>query len=391
MSLSPQLKSNIAAEYSGKPLGLYLHAPFCRARCSYCSFASGTDLVLERPYISRLLSDISQMGRLLGRPKLETAYLGGGTPSVLSLESIEAISRAVHSEFDTSGLAEATIEANPGTLNPAWLNAARSCGWDRISLGVQSLDDGQLALLGRIHNSAQGLEAIAMCKNAGFSRISADLLLGAPRQSLSRVLDDAGRLVGAGAEHLSVYMLDLDKDCPLKYQVENGTLELPDEGLVADAYLALSESLSNLGLAHYEISNFAFPGRESAHNCRYWLKLPYLGLGPSAASNIGSIRWAECESPAEWINGQTEHEASNLSPKESLAEAPMLGLRMSRGINWEELRRSANSLGLADLVDGWREELEPFLERGLLQKDGDNLRLTPKGRLLSNQVLMIFA
>jgi oxygen-independent coproporphyrinogen-3 oxidase len=391
LSLSPQLESSIAAEYSGEPLGLYLHAPFCRARCSYCSFASCTDILLEPLYISRLLGDIAQMGRLLKRPKLETLYWGGGTPSVLSLESLNAVSRAIHGEFDASDLAEATIEANPGTLNPAWLYAARSCGWDRISLGVQSLDDDQLTRLGRIHNSAQGLEAIATCKNAGFTRISADLLLGAPGQPPGRALDDARRLVKAGTEHLSIYMLDLDKECPLKSQVENGSIELPDEGLVADAYLALSESLPNLGLAHYEISNFAFPGRESAHNCRYWLKLPYLGLGPSAASNIGNIRWIEDESPTEWIKGQTEHEVSILSPKESLAEIGMLGLRMNQGINWKELRRRASALELADLVDDWETELEPIFGRGLLQRDGESLRLTTKGMLLSNQVLMVFA
>jgi len=338
-----------------------------------------------------LLGDIAQMGRLLRRPKLETLYWGGGTPSVLSVESLESVSRAIHGEFDASGLAEATIEANPGTLNPAWLYAARSCGWDRISLGIQSLNDGQLTRLGRIHDSAQGLEAIAACKNAGFARISADLLLGAHGQAPSHALNDARQLVEAGAEHLSIYMLDLDKECPLKLQVENGDIELPDEGLVADAYLALSESLPNLGLAHYEISNFSFLGRESAHNCRYWQRLPYLGLGPSAASNIGSIRWAECESPAEWINGQTEHEVSILSPKESLAEVPMLGLRMSQGVNWEYLRRRASALGLADLVDAWESELDPFFGRGLLQRDGENLRLTAKGMLLSNQVLMVFA
>jgi oxygen-independent coproporphyrinogen-3 oxidase len=338
-----------------------------------------------------MLGDIAKMGHLLKKPKLETAYLGGGTPSVLSIESLEVISRAIHREFDASGLAEATIEANPGTLNPAWLDTARGCGWNRISLGIQSLDDSQLVRLGRIHDSAQGLEAIAMCKNAGFAKISADLLLGTPGQNSGRAFNDARRLVESGAEHLSIYMLDLDKECPLKLQIGNGVLELPDEGLVADAYLALMESLPNLGLTHYEISNFSFPGHESAHNCRYWMRLPYLGLGPSAASNIGSVRWTECESPAEWIEGHTEQEVCLLSPKESLAEVPMLGLRMSQGINWEKLRGKAGAMGISALVDAWENDLEPSLVRGLLYRNGENLSLTAKGMLLSNQVLMVFA
>jgi len=337
-----------------------------------------------------MLGDIAEMGRLLERPKLETLYMGGGTPSVLSQHSIQAISNAIHREFDTSDISEATLEANPGTLDATWLRAARSCGWDRVSLGIQSLDDGQLSSLGRIHDSDQGIQAIAMCKNAGFSRISADLILGIPGQALGGAQDDARRLLDAGVEHLSVYMLELDKECPLKSQVESRAISLPPEELVADAYLALSESLSKLGLAHYEISNYSFHGRESKHNCRYWLRLPYLGLGPSAASNIGDLRWTENEDPAEWIKGQTEHEASTLSPEESLAEIPMLGLRMGQGINWNDLRVQANALELSTLVDTWEKELEIFIERGLLQRNDGNLRLTTEGMLLSNQVLMVF-
>jgi oxygen-independent coproporphyrinogen-3 oxidase len=186
-------------------------------------------------------------------------------------------------------------------------------------------------------------------------------------------------------------MLDLDKECLLKSQVEKGVLELPDECLVADAYLALSESLPNLGLAHYEISNFSFSGRESVHNCRYWQRLPYLGLGPSAAGNIGNFRWTENESPAGWTEGLAEQEVCRLSPEESLAEVPMLGLRMSIGINWKALRGQASAMGLAALADGWEKGIEPFIGRGLLQRNGENLRLTANGMILSNQVLIVFA
>ncbi|MDR1841347.1 MAG: radical SAM family heme chaperone HemW [Holophagales bacterium] len=371
-------------------LGLYIHAPFCQRRCAYCSFTSTTALSLEPLYVKRLLRDMADWGRYLEKPALETVYMGGGTPSLLSQDSLAAISRVIHSEFDAAGLLEATLEANPGTLSPEWLKTAMRGGWNRLSLGAQTLDNTLLQRLGRVHDAAQCLDAVKMCKDAGFDRISADLLLGAPGQRMESVQEDAARMIDAGVEHLSVYILDLDKQCPLKFQVDNGLAELPPDELVAQAYQALMEYLPQLGLDPYEISNYSRPGRHSVHNIRYWQKKPYIGLGPGAAGNIGNLRWTESENIAEWINDDGQTEIQFLSLEESLAEIPLLALRLRSGVNWSALRELAEELGMCGLIQNWERELAPFIARGLLRLDGENMRLTTEGTLVSNQIFQAF-
>jgi coproporphyrinogen III oxidase-like Fe-S oxidoreductase len=239
---------------------------------------------------------------------------------------------------------------------------------------VQALEEGRIKNIGRTHNAAQGLEAIKMCKDAGFGRISADLLLGVPGQRMERILDDAVCLVGAGAEHLSIYMLDLDKQCPMKAKLDDGLLKLPPDGLIAETYQKLQESLPQIGICPYEICNYSLPGCRSIHNTRYWQRRPYLGVGPGAASNIDNLRWKENENIIEWANGLGKPEIQCLTPIESLAEIPLLALRMCDGVDWRALRRLAESQGLGWQVQKWEAELEPFVGRGFVQWDGDNMR-----------------
>jgi oxygen-independent coproporphyrinogen-3 oxidase len=390
MTAKRQVREAMQPAALGGPLGLYIHVPFCLSKCSYCSFASSAGSPQEKEYVSRLAQELAEWGQFLARSPLDTLYMGGGTPSMLSRQSLEAITQAVHGEFETSGLQEATLEANPCSLSPGWLDAAHSGGWSRISLGIQSLDDATLRNLGRRHRASQGLEAIKMCMDAGFRRISADLLLGAPGQDLGRIAEDALSLAGMGLEHLSVYMLDLDKDCPMKSQIESGLLELPPDGQVCDAYMELQKGLPSFGLIQYEISNHSRPGCQSIHNLRYWQRRPYLGLGPSAASQIGNLRWTEAEGVSAWIDGASEPEIQRLSPEESLAEIPLLALRMSEGVAWRDLNALAEAQGLRGLAQRWEEELEPFIARGLLEWQGENLRLTAEGMLLSNSVFRVF-
>ena len=372
------------------PLGLYIHVPFCRSRCGYCTFTSTTDFALEPSYTQRLVREIHDWGRFLGGPHLDTLYMGGGTPSLLPPASLRAIGRAMRAAFDVSGLLEATLEANPGTVSEGWLEGARNEGWDRISLGVQTLDDGLLRLLGRTHSAAQCFGSVKMCLNAGFERVCADLLLGVPTRRPGRTLEDAVSLIEAGVEHLSVYILDLDKDCPLKGAVDGGLLRMPDDGEVAEEYLELWEKLPRLGFCGYEISNFSRPGRHSAHNVRYWRRRPYIGLGPGAAGNIADVRWAEGGDIAKWLEGTGTTDIQRLTPAESLAEIPLLGLRMSEGVDWPALHRLAEDDGLSSLAQGWDAGLDPFMKMGLLVRRGNNLCLTPKGALLSNAVFRLF-
>jgi len=373
-----------------EPLGLYLHIPFCRDRCTYCSFVTTRDEGLKSAALARLDADLQVWGQALSHPEVDTLYVGGGTPSILAMDELTALVHTAKEAFDFGPLREATLEANPGTLDLAWLKAARRLGFDRLSLGIQTLDNGLLERLGRIHDGAEGLRAMLMAQEAGFHRLSADLMVGIPGQHLERVVSDAATLVAAGATHLSVYMLDLDKNCPLKSQVEAGKLQLPSEDEVADVFEALQTELPKLGLEPYEISNYAQPGEASLHNSRYWERRPYLGLGPSAASHLDRWRWTESGVIHAWAEGRGLAEVQELDASADLAEIPLLGLRMHHGVDWEELQARAAVLDLRHLVDAWEIALKPFLKHGLLEREGALLRFTQRGMLLSNAVLEVF-
>ena len=373
-----------------EPLGLYLHVPFCRDRCTYCSFVTTRDESLKAAVLAQLRRQLLAWGRALGRPAVDTLYLGGGTPSLLTAGELAELTATAAQAFDLAPLAEATLEANPGTLDRPWLEQARAAGWDRISLGVQTLDDGLLARLGRIHDGGTALEALAWARQAGFTRVSADLMVGIPGQDLGRALQDAGTLVRAGANHMSIYLLDLDKACALRAQVDTGRLQLPSDDEAADVFEALQAGLPRLGLDPYEISNYAAPGQQSRHNNRYWERRPYLGLGPSAASQLGDWRWTESGVIPAWLEDRGTPEVQRLGPAEALAELPLLGLRLHRGVDWDDLRARGGAAGLRPLVDAWEAQLEPFLRHGLLVREGPVLRFSPRGMLLSNGVLQIF-
>ncbi len=391
--MNPELLGRLPALRRGAeagPLGLYLHVPFCVDRCTYCSFATTRDRSLQPATTARLSAEIEAWGEALARPAVDTLYLGGGTPSLLSAAELEGLTLAARQAFDLAPLVEATLEANPGTVDLAWLQRARDLGWDRISLGVQALDDALLARLGRIHGAAQALESLRLAERAGFRRRSADLMVGIPGQSLSKVLADARTLADTGIDHLSVYLLDLDKACPLRAEIDAGRLTLPSEDEVADVFEALQAELPRLGLAPYEISNYARPGGASIHNTRYWERRPYLGLGPSAASQLGECRWTESSVIPAWTEGRGELDLQELDAAEALAEIPLLGLRLHRGVDWASLRIQAEALNLRPLAEAWEARLRALAAEGLTVWEGDRVHLSPRGMLLSNGILGMF-
>ena len=391
--MNPELLGRLPAlrrRAEAGPLGLYLHVPFCVDRCTYCSFATTRDRSLQPATTARLSAEIEAWGEALARPAVDTLYLGGGTPSLLSAAELEGLTLAARQAFDLAPLVEATLEANPGTVDLAWLQRARDLGWDRISLGVQALDDALLARLGRIHGAAQALESLRLAERAGFRRRSADLMVGIPGQSLSKVLADARTLADTGIDHLSVYLLDLDKACPLRAEIDAGRLTLPSEDEVADVFEALQAELPRLGLAPYEISNYARPGGASIHNTRYWERRPYLGLGPSAASQLGECRWTESSVIPAWTEGRGELDLQELDAAEALAEIPLLGLRLHRGVDWASLRIQAEALNLRPLAEAWEARLRALAAEGLTVWEGDRVHLSPRGMLLSNGILGMF-
>ncbi len=340
--------------------------------------------------MARLAAQVQSWGNALEHPKVDTLYLGGGTPSLMNLEQLSALTQAVYQAFDLSPLLEATLEANPGTVDFSWLQGARRLGWDRISMGVQTLDDELLRRLGRIHDGTVALESLELARQAGFHRRSGDLMVGIPGQDLSRVLEDTRRMVATGLEHMSIYLLDLDKNCPLKADVDAGRSTLPSEDSVATIFEALQVELPRLGLLPYEISNYANPGAESKHNSRYWERRPYLGIGPSAASHLGDLRWTEEGNIPAWAAGRAGVEITELDAAESLSEIPMLGLRLHRGVDWDRLRAEAELKKLLPLVDSWESQLAPFEQGGLVIREGGNVRLSQRGMLLSNGILSTF-
>ncbi|WP_243322708.1 coproporphyrinogen-III oxidase family protein [Geothrix sp. SG200] len=389
LPLAERLPALRAAAH-GEPLGLYLHIPFCLDRCTYCSFATTRDRDLQPATIRRLTAQVRAWGEALERPAVDTLYLGGGTPSLLSPGELAALTAALRDAFDLSPLVEATFEANPGTVDLGWLQGARDLGWDRVSLGVQALDDALLARLGRIHGAAQALEALGLAERAGFRRRSADLMVGIPGQSLSKVIEDARALAATGIDHMSIYLLDLDKACPLRAEIDAGRLALPSEDEVADVFEALQEELPRQGLAPYEISNYARPGGGSIHNTRYWERRPYLGLGPSAASQMGAFRWTETSVIPAWTQGRGDLDFQELGAAEALAEIPLLGLRLHRGVDWGALRQKAGDQNLRPLADGWEARLRALAKEGLTVWEGDRVRLSPRGMLMSNGILQMF-
>lgn len=372
------------------PLGLYLHVPFCRDRCTYCSFVTTLEDDRKDLLVHRLIEDISQWSKSFSDTTLDTIYMGGGTPSVLSSSQMQEITEALQKNYAWDFACETTVEVNPKTVDIQWLIALHRMGWNRLSIGIQSLNDDLLHALGRIHNGSEALSSITWAQQSGFTNISGDLIVGLPGQNLNEVCSQAELMIQYGLSHLSVYLLDLDKSCALKTEVNAGRLVLPDDEAVVEIYHALKETLLQQGLYQYEISNFAKPRMESRHNNRYWTRRPYLGLGPSAASHINSYRWTNTLSIDRWLLNEISFDVQFLEAMDNLMEIPLLGLRLNKGVVWDELIQQGRSMNLGPLMDAWEESMKKFITEGLVFSEGKRIQLTTKGQLLSNRVFELF-
>jgi oxygen-independent coproporphyrinogen-3 oxidase len=390
---------------------LYLSVPFCRSKCSFCNFASGVfsrDL-LER-YVARLADDIASAPALVRElacdgaapgfdPVLDSLYLGGGTPSILSPQLLDRLFAAVGGTFQRTPQAEITVEVAPGTLSGEVLAALVRAGVNRVSLGVQSFVDEEIRSVGRLHTRAAALEDVARLREAGIENLSADLIAGLPHQSAEsweRSLDDA---ISLSLPHLSVYMLEVDEDSHLGRELIAGGARyhahhVPDEALTVALYESAVERLNAAGVAQYEISNFARPGYESRHNLRYWRRLPYFGFGvdahsmlpaPTAAEPHRALRLAFPDSLDDWLTGAPAARTV-VGEREAVEETYFLGLRRNCGV---ELAAVEAEFG-PQAVARYRQPVAELIARGLLVLEGGWLRLTPRGRLLSNEVFAAF-
>ena len=372
----------------------YIHTPFCVQKCLYCDFASYAcrDTNIMKEYVQAVCCEIASGGavKLPVNPHA-TIYFGGGTPSTLPIECIAQIVGALKEHKYWQEPAEATIEVNPGTADLEKLKALRDLGFDRISFGVQSLNDVELKTIGRIHSAQEALQAIAWAKEAGFNRISADLIYGLPGQTLTSLRKTLEELTATGIEHVSVYGLIVEEGTPLCTLINEGKLSLPDEDTAADMYEFVQSFLKEQGFERYEISNYAKNGQYSKHNLVYWKYQPYAAFGAAACGFDGSSRFTASEVVSEYIS-QTQTAAiyneENLSNEELLGEFMFMGLRKTSGA---DLREARERFGV-DVMERFASEMEPFFQKGMLAYDSEKevLYLTEAGMELGNLIFEIF-
>ena len=373
--------------------GIYIHIPFCSSRCSYCDFATGIyNDVTANSYVFSVIKEIESWREVESLETVDTIYFGGGTPSLLSPAQLESLLEAVHKRFPVSADSEVTIEINPGSVTPETLVAFRNLGINRASFGAQTFDDRELARLGRSHSSDDIRRTFRYLREASFDNISFDLIAGLPGQSMvgwQRNLDEAFSL---RPEHLSFYLLEVHQGTPLANHIKTGLQPQPDEDLAAAMYEAMLNQATAAGYEHYEISNLCLPGFASRHNTKYWTGAPYYGFGCSAHSYDGGFRrWAnerDLVRYAEMIENDRQAivDRTLLSEADRRAEAVFLGLRLMQGFSFREYQEIFG----ADLREKHEKDLERFHEAGLIECNGDLLRLTRAGALLSNEVFSAF-
>lgn len=373
--------------------GIYIHIPFCKSRCSYCDFATGIyQTELAEQYVVALLRDIKTTRPRQLSSIVDTIYFGGGTPSMLSPDQISRIVETVYECFEISSAPEITMEINPGSVNSFVLREFRNSGINRASFGAQTFDDVELARLGRAHNSTDTLKTFDALRDANFDNISFDLIAGLPGQSMSTWERNIVRALALQPEHFSFYLLEVHPGTPLAQHIERGIQPKPDDDLAGEMYALMLERAADAGYEHYEISNLCRPGFGSRHNTKYWTGAPYFGFGCSSHSYDGvSCRWSNERDVAKYVhliesNELPVVEQNTLSPEDRRAEAVFLGMRLMKGLNVREYER----LFGVDIREEHREDFSRFREAGLIEFEGDLVRLTRAGALMSNEVFSRF-
>ena len=370
------------------PLGIYIHVPFCRSKCQYCDFYSLTakDDKLMDGYLSAVCAHIKESGQLAPGYKVDTIFFGGGTPTFFGADGMATILTAIRRNFDVDSGAEITFEANPDSVSDKLLNRLRAEGFNRVSLGIQCDDDEILKKIGRPHDYAQAVSAVQRIRKAGFRNLSVDLMYGLPGQTLNAWKDTLERVLTLNPEHVSCYGLKLEEGTPM-YDYRD-FLNLPDDDLQADMYLAATEILRSRGFRQYEISNFARKGLYSRHNMKYWTGGEYLGFGPNASSDFAGKRFTIIRDLQGYIDGiknggEVLADIDEIPIRERAGEYLMMRLRTSAGIIKEEYERQF-LLPFGPI----EEALEKCRSFGHAARNEEGRwRLTPKGFLISNSII----
>lgn len=372
-------------------LELYLHIPFCVRKCAYCDFLSSPENgeTIEN-YVEALIREIKAYRSLSPNDRVVTIFMGGGTPSILEGGQMKLIFEALRESFDLAEDVEITVEANPGTVTPEKLSAYREAGINRISFGLQSADDEELKLLGRIHTFEEFLESYEMARNAGFSNINVDLISAIPKQTMESWEETLRKVIRLHPEHISAYSLIIEEGTLFaKLYGEDGSRreELPGEEEERCIYKRTEELLEEAGYHRYEISNYAKKGYECRHNLGYWERKNYLGLGLGASSLIDNVRFSNTEQLREYLkeSGNPEKIRRNIEQLDTTAQKEefiFLGLRKMKGISTEVFERTFGE----SVWDCYGKNIRRMITLGLLEQSRDDLRLTKKGIDISNYV-----
>lgn len=378
------------------PLAIYLHIPFCSTKCTYCAFNTYTNLdSLIDPFVDALIHEIHIGGMSKPGEKVGTIFLGGGTPSLLTPKQIGRILTSIYAQFDVLPDVEISLEANPNDITKGYLSELRQQGINRLSLGMQSANLSELKLFARRHDNDQTAQAVSAARGAGFDNLNLDLIYGVPHQTLENWDWSLQQMLALRPDHISLYALGLEDGTPMQEWVAKGRLPSPDDDLAADMYELATEKLA-ADYEQYEISNWSKPGHTCRHNLQYWRNLPYAGFGPGAHGYADGVRYSTVLSPQRYIKAlqnvnesfvfphtPATHEAVVVDRAGEIAETLIMGLRLTQeGIN----RKSFVERFDIDLVELHRPIIEKYVNYGLLHVDTEVVRITQRGRLLSNMI-----
>ncbi len=382
---------------SEQALSIYLHIPFCTTKCTYCAFNTYTHIEQLIPaFVEALKREIQFVSQQNPYNQVETIFFGGGTPSLLSASQFELLLNNLDTYFTIDTDAEISIETNPNDLDLIYLRELRQLGINRLSIGLQSTNMNELTLFARRHDYAAAISAVEAARAAGFDNINLDLMYGFPQQTMEswrETLDQSLSLLQP--EHISMYALGLEEGTPMLEWVESGRLPMPDDDLAADMYEYMTEAMTKYGYEQYEISNWAKPGYACRHNLQYWRNLPYIGLGPGAHGYAGGSRYDTLLMPQRYIKAMSAshtlpfprtpatNEITQVDRESEISETLIMSLRLTReGVNREQFKAR---FGI-DLIDLHGDKLKRFVDHGLLEIKPDVVRITQKGRLLSNMI-----
>lgn len=369
-----------------KPLGIYVHIPFCLHKCAYCDFYSQTDCGKAKEYTDALVAQIKSYKKHAKGYLVDTVYIGGGTPSCIDPEHICRVMNALRATFKLAENAEISIEANPGTLDSTKLSAYRSVGINRLSMGLQSSDDDELRLLSRIHTMKDFIDSFLLARLEGFDNINVDIMYALPNQKKELLLRTVADVIELEPEHISFYGLKIEENTPFGKSREIADA-LPDEETQYNMYMEASKMLDEHGYLQYEISNFAKEGKACRHNLKYWHCDDYLGFGVAAASLFEGELFSYVKNIDMFIDDSASpalvSSSEMLSPKDFAIQYMMLSLRTSEGADASEYERRFGR----NLREEYAEKLKPYINKRLAEKTPRGYRLTRRGMLVSNYIL----